>query len=196
MILPTPVTLEGYGVRLEPLATEHREGLASAVLDGELWKLWFTTVPSPDEVADYIEKALEGQRTGQMLPWVVRELSLGEIIGSTRYHDIIPAASRVEIGYTFYAKRWQRTRVNGVCKRLLFSLAFEQLGCAVVGLRTDQFNLRSQHAIESLGAKKDGVVRGLQTRRDGSPRDTVFYSVLRAEWPAVRVRLDARNARA
>src|SRR5690349_11183266 len=111
MITPTPVTLEGFGVRLEPLAQEHAEGLASAVADGELWKLWFTTVPAPDEVRDYIEKALEGQRAGHMLPWVVRELSLNEIIGSTRYHDIVPEANRVEIGYTFYGKRWQRTRV-------------------------------------------------------------------------------------
>jgi RimJ/RimL family protein N-acetyltransferase len=196
MITPTPVTLEGFQIRLEPLALAHAAGLADAVSDGQLWKLWFTTVPSPTEVADYIEKALEGQRAGTMLPWVVRELSLNEIIGSTRYHDIVPEAHRVEIGYTFYAKRWQRTRVNGACKRLLFAHAFETLGCGVVGLRTDQFNLRSQHAIESLGAKKDGVVRGLQTRRDGSPRDTVFYSVLRSEWPAVRAGLDARIARA
>lgn len=191
----TPVTLEGYGVRLEPLAAEHGEGLASAVADGELWKLWFTTVPAPHEVGEYIERALEGQRAGHMLPWVVRELSLGAIIGSTRYHDILPEVGRVEIGYTFYAKRWQRTRVNGACKRLLFAHAFDDLGCAVVGLRTDQFNLRSQQAIEALGAKKDGVVRGMQARRDGSPRDTVLYSVLRSEWPSVRVRLDARIAR-
>jgi RimJ/RimL family protein N-acetyltransferase len=195
MITPTPVTLQGFQLRLEPLAHEHAAGLAAAVSDGELWKLWFTTVPSPTEVAEYIEKALDGQRAGTMLPWVVRELSLNEIIGSTRFHDIMPETSRVEIGYTFYAKRWQRTRVNGACKRLLLAHAFENLGCEVVGLRTDHFNLRSQHAIESLGAKKDGVVRGFQTRRDGSPRDTVFYSVLRAEWPAVRAGLDARIAR-
>jgi RimJ/RimL family protein N-acetyltransferase len=130
-----------------------------------------------------------------MLPWAVRELETGAIAGSTRYHDVIAAADRVEIGYTWYAKRWQRSHVNTACKLLLLGHAFDTIGCKVVGLRTDNFNFTSQRAIEALGAKKDGVIRHHHPRRDGSVRDTVMYSIVANEWPDVRRHLEARLAR-
>ena len=195
MIAPAPVTLEGHGVRLEPLGPEHVEGLAAAVADGRLWELWFTAVPEPGRVDAYVATALEGQRAGHMLPWAVRELATGELVGSTRYHDIVPHVDRVEIGYTWYAARWQRSHVNTACKSLLLAHAFETLGCQVVGLRTDNFNFRSQRAIEALGAKKDGVLRHHQARRDGTVRDSVMYSILAAEWPDVKRYLALRLAR-
>ena len=154
MVVAAPVTLEGYGVRLEPLSYEHEPGLIAAASSGELWKLWFTSVPEPAGTRAYIDTALEGQRATHMLPWAVRELATDSIAGSTRYHDIVPAADRVEIGYTWYAERWQKTKVNTACKLLLLMHAFESLACRVVGLRTDNFNFRSQRAIEALGAKK------------------------------------------
>ena len=193
---PTPTTLEGHGVRLEPLAAAHVPALADVVQDGRLWELWFTTVPAPDQVERYVADALAGQQAGHMLPWVVRELATGRIVGSTRYHDIILQASRVEIGYTFYGASWQRTHVNTACKLLLLAHAFDALGCRVVGLRTDNFNFRSQRAIEALGAKKDGVLRHHHRRRDGSVRDSVMYSVLRSDWPVVRRNLEWRLGRA
>jgi N-acetyltransferase len=192
VIRPQPVTLEGHGVRLEPLERKHHDGLAAAAQDGKLWELWFTTVPAPSETQKYIDSALQGQKDGTMLAWAVVEAKSGAIVGSTRYHDIIPAADRVEIGYTWYGKRWQRSHVNTVCKLLLFSNAFEQVGCAVVGLRTDNFNFASQRAIEALGAKKDGVIRHHWPRRNGTVRDTVMYSVLAAEWPDVKRHLETR----
>jgi RimJ/RimL family protein N-acetyltransferase len=143
----------------------------------------------PDQTQAYISAALAGQEQGTMLPWAVRELKTGEIVGSTRYHDIIAAADRVEIGWTWYAQRVQRTHVNTVCKLLLFTHAFETLKCEVVGLRTDNLNFRSQRAIEALGAKKDGVIRHHWVRRDGSIRDTVMYSVLVHEWTDVKKHL-------
>jgi len=195
MIATSPVTLEGDGVRLEPLTRQHRQGLEAAAADGKLWELWFTTVPEPGQTDAYIAAALAGQEAGTMLPWVVRELSSGAIIGTTRYHDIIAAAGRVEIGYTWYGKRWQRSHVNTACKLLLLAHAFDKLGCKVVGLRTDNFNLASQRAIEALGAKKDGAIRHHWPRRDGSVRDTVIYSILVSEWPDVRKHLELRLAR-
>ena len=192
MIHPKPATLEGHGVRLEPLSAEHEKGLAEAATDGKLWELWFTSVPEPEKTRAYIDIALQGQKEGHMLPWVVRDAKSGAVLGSTRYHDIIPAADRVEIGYTWYAKRCQRTHVNTACKVLLFSHAFDSLKCKVVGLRTDNFNFASQRAIEALGAKKDGVVRHHWPRRDGTVRDTVMYSVLAAEWPDVKRHLQTR----
>jgi N-acetyltransferase len=195
MIEPVPVTLEGHGVRLEPLADEHHDGLVAAAADGRLWELFYTAVPEPDKTRDYIAAALAGQEGGEMLPWAVRDLATGSIVGSTRYHDIVAAADRVEIGYTWYAQRCQRTHVNTACKLLLFANAFDALGCAVVGLRTDNFNFRSQRAIEGLGAKKDGVIRHHYVRRDGSVRDSVMYSVLRDEWSGVRKHLELRLAR-
>ena len=195
MIAPEPAVLEGEGVRLEPLQARHHDGLAAAARDGRLWELWYTSVPAPGETAAYIESALEGQRAGHMLPWVVFEAKSGRIIGSTRYHDIIVAADRVEIGYTWYAKQWQRTYVNTACKLLLFGYGFERVGCKVIGLRTDNFNFASQRAIERLGAKKDGVIRHHWPRRDGTVRDTVLYSALATEWPDVKRHLELRLKR-
>ena len=194
MIKTTPVTLEGHGVQLEPLSVEHEAGLEAAAADGELWQLWFTSVPAPSTTRAYIDTALEGQDAGHMLPWAVRDLTDG-IVGSTRYHDIVPAADRVEIGYTWYAQRCQRTGVNTACKLLLLTHAFDALDCAVVGLRTDNFNFASQRAIEALGAKKDGVIRHHHPRRDGTVRDTVIYSILATEWPDVKRHLELRLAR-
>lgn len=195
MISPVPVTLEGHGVRLEPLTPEHHDGLATATADGRLWELWYTSVPAPEACADYIAQALAGQAAGTMLPWAVRELATGTIVGSTRFHDIVAPIDRVEIGWTWYAASWQRSHVNTACKLLLFTHAFESLGCAVVGLRTDNFNLASQRAIEALGARKDGVLRHHWLRRDGSVRDSVMYSLLAGEWPDVRKHLAARLQR-
>ena len=195
MKTPAPATLEGHGVRLEPLTREHHDGLVSAAADGELWKLWFTSVPSREETHAYISAAHAGQEAGHMLPWAVRDLTTNTIVGSTRYHDVVAAIDRVEIGYTWYARRCQKTHVNTACKLLLFGHAFESLGCKVVGLRTDNFNFASQAAIEALGAKKDGVIRHHAARRDGSVRDTVIYSVLVNEWRDVKRHLELRLAR-
>jgi RimJ/RimL family protein N-acetyltransferase len=195
VIIVQPVNLEGFGVRLEPLTYEHHDDLEAAVADGKLWELWFTAVPEPGQTEAYIRKALADQQEGHRLPWAVRELTTGRVIGSTSYHDIVPAIDRVEIGYTWYAERWQRSHVNTACKLLLLGHAFDTLGCKVVGLRTDIFNLASQRAIEALGAKKDGVVRHHAPRRDGTARDTVFYSILAGEWPDVNRHLELRLAR-
>jgi RimJ/RimL family protein N-acetyltransferase len=189
------MVLEGRGIRLEPLSLGHRDALSAAAADGELWNLWFTSVPRPEATQKYIEDALKGQESGTMLPWAVRELGTNSIVGTTRYHDIVPAIDRVEIGYTWYAMRCQRTNVNTTCKLLLLEHAFDQLGCAVVGLRTDNFNFRSQKAIEGIGAKKDGMLRHHQARADGTVRDTVLYSILKSEWRDVRRHLELRLAR-
>ena len=195
MIQLRPVTLEGLGVRLEPLTLEHVDALAAAVSDGELWRLWYTWVPEASKVRDYVEQALAGQKEGHMLPWAVRELQSGAIVGSTRYHDVIAEVDRVEIGYTWYGKSWQRSHVNTACKLLLLGHAFDTVGCKVVGLRTDNFNFKSQRAIEALGAKKDGAIRHHRIRPDGSARDTVIYSILVSEWPDVKKNLQHRLAR-
>jgi RimJ/RimL family protein N-acetyltransferase len=195
MIDLRPVTLEGHGIRLEPLEAAHRDGLVAAASDGRLWDLWFTAVPEPEGMDAYIAEALRGQQAGHMLPWVVRDSTSGTVIGSTRYHDIAAVIDRVEIGYTWYAARHQRTHVNTTCKLLLLGHAFDTLGCKVVGLRTDNFNFRSQRAIEGLGAKKDGVIRHHAARRDGTVRDSVIYSILAAEWRDVRRHLELRLAR-
>lgn len=192
---PHPITLEGHGIRLEPLAYQHQDELLSAAADGKLWELWFTAVPEPGQTREYIANALAGQEAGHMLPWAVRELASGSLIGSTRYHDIVSPIDRVEIGYTWYAKHWQRSHVNTSCKLLLLGHAFDDLGCKVVGLRTDNFNFASQRAIEALGARKDGVLRHHQARRDGTARDSVMYSILASEWPDVRRHLELRLAR-
>ena len=195
MIAPRPVVLEGHGIRLEPLTEEHSDALAAAAGDGRLWELWFVAVPPPDGMRAYVADALTGQRDGHMLPWVVRDVSSGAIMGSTRYHDIVPAIERVEIGHTWYGQSRQRTHVNTTCKLLLLTHAFEKLSCKVVGLRTDNFNFRSQRAIEALGAKKDGVIRHFGTRRDGTVRDVVMYSILATEWPDVKRYLELRLRR-
>jgi RimJ/RimL family protein N-acetyltransferase len=195
MIHVSPRQLEGHGVRLEPLTHAHADELSRAAADGELWRLWFTAVPEPADTKGYIDKALAGQQSGKMLPWAVRNLRDNAIVGSTRYHDIVPEIDRVEIGYTWYAKSWQRTHVNTSCKLLLMTYAFEELRCKVVGFRTDKFNFASQAAIEALGAKKDGLLRHFSTRRDGSARDVVMYSALDHEWPEIKFHLEQRLAR-
>jgi RimJ/RimL family protein N-acetyltransferase len=195
VIHPKPVVLERDGIRLEPLSYDHADGLADAANDGELWNLWYTAVPDPQSTQAYIADALKGQDAGTMLAWAVRDLETNALVGSTRYHDIVPSIDRVEIGYTWYAGRCQRTNVNTTCKLLLLAHAFDTLGCAVVGLRTDNFNFRSQKAIEALGAKKDGVLRHHQARRDGTVRDSVMYSILKGEWPDVKRHLELRLAR-
>jgi RimJ/RimL family protein N-acetyltransferase len=195
VISPAPVVLERHAIRLEPLSYEHRDALADAAADGELWRLWYTSVPDRASTQTYIADALKGQDAGHMLPWAVRDLPTNTLVGSTRYHDIVAAIDRVEIGYTWYAERCQRTNVNTTCKLLLLEHAFETLGCAVVGLRTDNFNFRSQKAIEALGAKKDGILRHHQARRDGTVRDSVLYSILKSEWADVKRHLELRLAR-
>jgi RimJ/RimL family protein N-acetyltransferase len=195
MIKLEPTTLVGHGVRLEPMNEAHAHALRDAATDGRLWELWYTAVPEPDRVGEYIAAALAGHAARQMLPWVVRELTSNQVVGSTRYHDVVAQVDRVEIGYTWYAKRWQKTHVNTACKLLLLAHAFETVGCKVVGLRTDNFNFASQHAIEALGAKKDGVIRHHWARKDGTVRDTVMYSILSSEWPDVKRHLELRLAR-
>jgi N-acetyltransferase len=197
MIDPRPLTLEGNGVRLEPLQPVHAEALRAAVDDGELWRLWYvaTSGLAPGREKQYVAAALEGQKAGKMLPWVVRELSTDAIVGSTRYSHIKQEIDRVEIGYTFYARRWQRTHVNTACKLLLLTHAFESLGCKVVGFRVDNLNLRSQQAVEALGARKDGIIRHFEIRSDGSARDSHMYSILASEWPIVRRHLEQRLQR-
>jgi len=195
VIVTEPIFLEGNGVRLEPLTETHESDLIAAASDGRLWELWFTSVPTPEQTSSYIANALAGQHEGHMLAWAVREMTTGSIVGTTRYHDIVAAIDRVEIGWTWYAKSWQRSHVNTACKLLLFTHAFESLGCKVVGLRTDNFNFASQRAIERLGARKDGVLRHHFARRDGSIRDSVMYSVIASEWPDVKRHLELRLAR-
>ena len=183
MIQVAPVTLEFNGVRLEPLVLQHTDGLRRAAMDGELWQLRITSVPEPHDVEAYIRRAMDMQ---DRVAFAVLDASTGVVMGSTSYHDILPAVDRVEIGWTWYAKSRQRSSVNTSCKLLLLSHAFDTLGCAVVGLRTDNFNFASQKAIERLGAKKDGVIRHNAVRRDGTFRDTVMYSIVRGEWPEIK----------
>jgi RimJ/RimL family protein N-acetyltransferase len=190
-----PVTLESRGVRLEPLSLEHSDDLVAVATDGKLWELWYTGVPKPEQMRSYVEAALADQNVGRRLPWVVRNLASGKVVGTTSYHDIVMPIGRVEIGYTWYASSSQRTNINTTCKLMLIGHAFDTLGCKVVGLRTDSFNFRSQRAIEALGAKKDGVLRHHHARRDGTVRDTVMYSILLGEWPDVKRNLELRLVR-
>jgi RimJ/RimL family protein N-acetyltransferase len=195
VIHPAPVVLERNSIRLEPMSKEHVPALQEAARDGALWELWFTGVPAPHETEAYVATGLRGLEEGHMLPWVVRDLESGAVVGSTRYHDIVATIDRVEIGYTWYAQSRQRSHVNTTCKLMLLEHAFEALGCKVVGLRTDNFNFRSQKAIEALGAKKDGVIRHHMARRDGTVRDTHIYSIALAEWPDVKRHLQLRLQR-
>lgn len=186
---PQAITLSSAAVRLEPLTTEHTAALETAARDGELWNLRVTSVPAPGETAAYVAAALHGCEGGHMLPFVVVDVASGRVIGSTRYHDIVPAVERLEIGYTWYGRSWQRTHVNTTCKLLLMTHAFETLGAQLVGWRTDNYNFASQRAIERLGARKDGVLRHHALRRDGTVRDTVMYSLACGEWPEVKAHL-------
>ncbi|MDR2297811.1 MAG: GNAT family N-acetyltransferase [Comamonas sp.] len=184
-----PVTLRDRGVRLVPLSLDHEAGLAAAAADGELWKIRVTSVPTPQETRSYIETALLGRAQGHRFAFAVLDDESGKVLGTTSYHDIVPAVRRVEIGYTWYAQSVQRTHVNTSAKLLLLAHAFGTLDCHVVGWRTDNFNFASQRAIERLGAKKDGVLRGHALRRDGTIRDTVMYSMRSGEWPEARAQL-------
>jgi RimJ/RimL family protein N-acetyltransferase len=188
----SPVTLEFNGLRLEPMTRAHAADLALAAADGELWNLHVTSVPAPGEEAAYIDKALQD---GARLPWVVRDIASGKVIGSTSFHDIVTAIGRVEIGYTWYGKSWQRSHVNTSCKLLLLGHAFETLGCAVVGFRTDNLNHASQAAIARLGAQRDGTLRHHALRRDGSVRDTVMFSIVAGEWPDIKAGLQQKLQR-
>ena len=192
---PEPITLEGARVGLEPMTRDHVADIAAAARDGELWTIRVTSVPAPGEEQAYVEAALKGYADGHMLPFVVRDKASGKVIGSTRYHDIVPAVERLEIGYTWYGRSWQRTHVNTTCKLLLMTHAFETLGAKLVGWRTDNYNFASQKAIERLGARKDGVLRHHALRRDGTIRDTVMYSLLAGEWPEVKAHLEYSLAR-
>ena len=184
-----PVTLEGRGVRLEPLSLEHEAGLAAAAADGALWNLRITSVPEPENTRAYIETALQGRADGHRFAFAVLDDASGRVLGTSSYHDIVPALQRLEIGWTWYAKSVQRTHVNTTAKLLLMAHAFDTLGCHVVGWRTDNFNFASQRAIERLGARKDGVLRGHALRLDGTIRDTVMYSMRSGEWPEARAQL-------
>ena len=189
MAFVEPVTLRERGVRLEPLALAHEDGLRAAAADGELWKLRVTSVPEPQDTRAYIETALKMRADGNRFAFAIFDDASGQVLGSTSYHDILPAVKRVEIGYTWYRKSVQRSHVNTTCKLMLLTHAFDTLGCAVVGWRTDNYNFASQKAIERLGAKKDGVIRHHAVRRDGTVRDTVMYSMTAGEWPEARAQL-------
>jgi len=189
MAFVEPVTLRARGVVLAPLDTSHVEGLRCAAADGSLWQIRVTSVPRPEDTQKYIEDALNARAAGNRFPFVVLDESTSEVLGSTSYHDIVESVRRVEIGWTWYARRAQRSHVNTTCKLLLLTHAFETLQCHVVGWRTDNFNFASQAAIERLGAKKDGVIRGHALRRDGTIRDTVMYSLRSGEWPDVKAHL-------
>ena len=184
-----PITLSLRGVTLVPLDLHHEDGLRAAAADGELWRLRVTSVPEPEQTRRYIEDALAARAAGNRFAFAVTDAASGSVLGSTSFHDILPAVKRVEIGYTWYAKRVQRSHVNSTCKLLMMTHAFETLGCHVVGWRTDNFNFASQAAIERLGARKDGVLRGHALRRDGTIRDTVMYSMRSGEWPEARAQL-------
>jgi len=187
-------TLSGQHVSLEPLLASHADDLVRAAADGELWRLWYTTVPGPNTVQAYLERALADREAGTAMPFLVRNAQ-GEAVGSTRYFQMDPVIPRLEIGFTWYSARAQRTALNTEAKRLLLGHAFEAMGCAAVELRTHAFNRASREAIERLGAKLDGVLRRQMRMPDGHLRDTVVYSILDHEWPVIRTHLDARLAR-
>ena len=189
MLPVQPVTLERAPVQLVPLGLEHEDGLKRAAANGELWNLRFTSVPEPEQTRAYIETALKGRADGHRLAFAVLDSASGEVVGCSSFHDIVPAVSRVEIGWTWYAKSVQRSAVNTTTKLLLMAHAFEALGAQLVGWRTDNFNHASQRAIERLGARKDGVIRHHALRRDGTVRDTVMYSLAAGEWPEVKAQL-------
>ena len=189
MAFVEPIDLRRNGVLLTPLDFAHEDGLRAAAQDGELWKIRVTSVPEPENTKLYIEQAMNMRAAGNRMPFAVIDEATGKVLGSTSYHDIVPALKRVEIGYTWYAQSVQRSHVNTTCKLTLLTHAFETLGAAVVGWRTDNFNFASQRAIERLGARKDGVIRHHAPRRDGTVRDTVMYSMLAGEWPEAKAQL-------
>ena len=189
MAFVEPLTLSARGVDLVPLGLTHEDGLRGAAADGALWAIRVTSVPEPEQTRSYIENALSMREAGNRFAFAVIESASGKVLGSTSYHDIVPALRRVEIGWTWYGKSVQRSHVNTTCKLLLMTHAFETLKCHVVGWRTDNYNFASQAAIERLGARKDGVIRGHALRRDGTIRDTVMYSMRAGEWPEAKAQL-------
>ena len=189
MAFVEPITLAARGIALVPLSLAHESGLRAAAADGELWRLRITSVPEPDQTRAYIETALSMHEAGNRFAFAVTEADSAKVLGCTSFHDIVPTIKRLEIGWTWYAKHCQRTHINTTTKLLMMTHAFETLGCEVVGWRTDNFNFASQAAIERLGAKKDGVLRGHALRRDGTIRDTVMYSMRSGEWPEARAQL-------
>lgn len=190
-----PIRLHDEYVVLEPLSLDHVPALEAAAADGELWNLQVTSVPAPGQAGDYVARALQGQAEGHMLPFAIRESGSGEIVGSTRYYEIDAALPRLAIGYTWYAKRWQKSHLNTACKRLLLEHAFEALDCVAVAFHTDELNEDSQRAIERLGAQREGVLRAHRRRVDGSLRNTVCFSILAGEWPNVSNWLEMRLSR-
>ena len=195
MLAVSPIILTDERVRLEPLGLQHVEGLKRAAADGALWNIRVTSVPDPDDTQGYVERALQAFAEGHRLAFAVIDARTAEVIGSSSYHDIVPAVERLEIGYTWYAQSRQRTHVNASAKLLLMTHAFETLGAKLVGWRTDNFNFASQQAIERLGARRDGVLRHHGLRRDGSVRETVMYSMTAGEWPEARAQLRWRLSR-
>ena len=185
-----PVTLAGRHATLLPLAAEHAEALARAAGDGELWRLWYTSVAPPEKMGEYVAAALDMRERLGALPFVVRDNASGDIVGSTRYFNVDAANRRLEIGHTWYARRVQRTPLNTECKLMLLTHAFETLGCIAVEFRTHLMNRQSRQAIERLGAKLDGVLRSHMRLANGTLRDTAVYSITAPEWPAVRANLE------
>jgi N-acetyltransferase len=192
MAFVEPITLEGRHVRIEPLAREHAAAVRVAASDGELWRLWYTSVPAPEKTDEWIDIALDMRERLGAMPFVVREKPSGELVGATRYFNVDAANRRLEIGHTWYAHRVQRSAVNTECKLLLLTHAFEALGCIAVEFRTSSFNFRSREAIARLGAKQDGILRNHQILPDGTLRDTVVFSIIAGEWPAVKRHLAFR----
>jgi RimJ/RimL family protein N-acetyltransferase len=184
-----PVSLRGAHARLEPLSHDHRDGLIDAVKDGELWKLWYTSVPRAEDMAKEIDRRLGLQKAGTMLPFTVFDAE-GKIAGMTTYMNVEAAHRRVEIGSTWYAKRVQRSGVNTQCKLLLLTHAFEKLDCIAVEFRTHFFNHQSRRGIERLGAKQDGILRSHMIASNGTLRDTVVYSIITSEWPTAKAHLN------
>jgi RimJ/RimL family protein N-acetyltransferase len=181
-----PITLAGRHATLTPLEREHEAALGAAAADGELWRLWYTGVPAPEKTAAWIEAALAMREHQGAMPFVIRDNATGEIVGSTRYFNVEAAHRRLEIGHTWHAQRAQRTAINTECKLLLLTHAFETLRCIAVEFRTSFFNFQSRTAIERLGAKQDGILRHHQILPDGTLRDTVVFSIVAGEWPAVK----------
>jgi RimJ/RimL family protein N-acetyltransferase len=190
------VTLDGSHAILEPLSQDHHDGLVEATRDGDLWKLWYTSVPSPEVMGAEIERRLGLQQAGSMLPWTVRSCATGKVVGMTTYMNIDANHRRVEIGSTWYAQTAQRTAINTECKLMLLTHAFESLACIAVEFRTGFFNHASRSAIARLGAKQDGILRNHQLHTDGSLRDTVVFSIIASEWPAVKQHLNFKLGRA
>ena len=195
MTFIAPVTLKGGIATLEPLAAGHEPALAKAAADGELWRLWYTSIAPPDRMRDYVATALDMRDRLGAMPFVVRENATGEVVGCTRYFNVDAVNRRLEIGHTWYARRVQRTGVNTECKLLLLGHAFETLKCIAVEFRTHWFNHASRAAIARLGAKQDGVLRNHQLMPDGAKRDTVVFSIIDGEWPAVKQHLKFKLAR-